>query len=160
MSRNSSSNKHVKRMKKKSSKSLTSFLSTDETTKDVRNNYSNRWNRNNGMQKVSPHVISTSSVSLIRVVACVHSRDMTVTRTATTTATVQTTLTLRTTVTTVANTNASSCNSSRAAQALIDIVESMVNSLASYIIFTLLGIAVFVSNRIVIIIASIMQTLG
>ena len=133
MSRNSSSNKHVKRMKKKSSKSLTSFLSTDETTKDVRKNYSNRWNRNNGMQEASPRVISTSSASLIRDVACVDSRNMIVTRTATATATVQTTLTLRTSVTTVANTNAGCCNSSRAAQALVDIVEGMVNSVASYI---------------------------
>ena len=158
MSRKSSSNAHVKRRKRKNSKSLTSFLSTDGTAKDSRNNCSNRWTRNNGIEKVSPHDISTSFVSFIRDVACVHRGNMTVLRTATATATVQTTLTLRTTVTTVANRSASSCNSSRAAQALVDIVEGMVYSLASYIIFTLLGIAVFVSNMIVIIIASIMQT--
>ena len=75
MSRNSSSNKHVKRMKKKSSKSLTSFLSTDETRKDIRKNYSNRWNRNNGMQEVRLRVISTSSASLIRDVACIQQKS-------------------------------------------------------------------------------------
>ena len=115
----------MKRRHRQKSNSLTSFVSTDGTSQENSKNYSNRWKRNNGLQKVSPHVTSTFSVPLIRVAACVHNRNMAVIRTATGRATVQLTVTLRTTVTTVANTIGSSCNISRVAPSWIDIVESM-----------------------------------
>ena len=69
-------------------------------------------------EKMSLLVISTLSMAMITVIACVHSGYITVTMTATATAIVQTTLTLTTTVTTVASSSASRCNSSRAAQPL------------------------------------------
>ena len=63
-------------------------------------------------------LISTLSIAMTTVIACVHSGYITVTMTATATAIVQTTLTLTTTVTTVASSSASRCNSSTAAQPL------------------------------------------
>ena len=63
-------------------------------------------------------VISTLSIAMITVIACVHSGYITVTMTATATAIVQTTLTLTTTLTTLASSSASRCNSSTAAQPL------------------------------------------
>ena len=63
-------------------------------------------------------VISTLSIAMTTVIACVHSGYITVTMTATATAIVQTTLTLTTTMTTVASSSASRCNSSTAAQPL------------------------------------------
>ena len=69
-------------------------------------------------ERMSLLVISTLSIAMITVIACVHSGYITVTMTATATAIVQTTLTLTTTVTTVASSSASRCNSSTAAQQL------------------------------------------
>ena len=63
-------------------------------------------------------VISTLSIAMTTVIACVHSGYITVTMTATARAIVQTTLTLTTTMTTVASSSASRCNSSTAAQPL------------------------------------------
>ena len=56
----------MKRRNRKKGNSVTSFVSTDGTAQENSKNYSKSWHRNNGVQTVSLHVISTFPVPLMR----------------------------------------------------------------------------------------------